>query len=113
MKMQNTLLEIVEKTIRRCGLLAGGEKVLAAVSGGADSACLLDALYQHMAKSRGRMLILPDHRTPVSIKTHSRHPVPFVLWPGESKAGAFSEAEAEATGLRVEEGHRLIEMLFE
>jgi 2,3-bisphosphoglycerate-independent phosphoglycerate mutase len=70
-------------------------------------------LYQHMAKSRGRMLILPDHRTPVSIKTHSRHPVPFVLWPGEGKAGAFSEAEAGATGLRVEEGHRLIEMLFE
>jgi len=46
MKMPNTLLEIVEKTIRRCGLLAGGEKVLAAVSGGADSVCLLDALYQ-------------------------------------------------------------------
>ena len=46
MKMPNTLLEIVEKTIRRCGLLAGGEKVLAAVSGGADSVCLLDILYR-------------------------------------------------------------------
>jgi len=61
---------------------------------------------------KGRMLILPDHRTPISIRTHSRHPVPFALWPGESKAAAFSEAEAAATGVVVEEGHRLIEMLF-
>jgi tRNA(Ile)-lysidine synthase len=48
--MQDTLLETIEKTIRRCGLLAGGEKVLAAVSGGADSVCLLDVFYKLRAK---------------------------------------------------------------
>lgn len=69
-------------------------------------------LRQELARN-GRMLILPDHRTPISIRTHSRHPVPFVLWPGNTPAGAFNEGEAEATGLRVEEGYRLIEQLFE
>ncbi len=61
---------------------------------------------------RGRILVLPDHRTPISIRTHSREPVPFVLWPGKGSAGGFSEPEAEATGLVVEEGHRLIDRLF-
>lgn len=61
---------------------------------------------------RGRILALPDHRTPISLRTHSRHPVPFVIWPGTGQATAFSEAEAEAAGLVVEEGHRLMGMLI-
>jgi 2,3-bisphosphoglycerate-independent phosphoglycerate mutase len=63
-------------------------------------------------RAEGRLLILPDHRTPIALRTHSREPVPFILWPGEKHAAAYSEAEAEATGLRVEEGFRLIERLF-
>ena len=39
-----TLLERVERTIRRHAMLAGGERVLVAVSGGADSVALLYAL---------------------------------------------------------------------
>jgi 2,3-bisphosphoglycerate-independent phosphoglycerate mutase len=63
-------------------------------------------------QAEGRLLILPDHRTPIALRTHSREPVPFILWPGKQHAAAYSEAEAEATGLRVEEGFRLIERLF-
>ncbi len=39
-----TLLERVERTIRRHAMLAGGESVLVAVSGGADSVALLHVL---------------------------------------------------------------------
>lgn len=58
-----------------------------------------------------RMMVLPDHATPVSTKTHSADPVPFVIM-GSNPSGhgdrRFSESEALATGDLVEEGHRLI-----
>ncbi len=44
--MSEVLLERVEETILRHRLLTGGEKVLVAVSGGADSVCLLYTLWQ-------------------------------------------------------------------
>lgn len=60
-----------------------------------------------------RMLALPDHPTPIAKKTHTRDAVPFALYPANDNHGkAFSEAEAKATGLFVEQGHKLIEMLL-
>jgi len=63
-----------------------------------------------------RILVMPDHPTPIRIKTHSADPVPFVLW-GQgirsNGAGGYSERVAEASGLFVERGHELISMLFE
>jgi 2,3-bisphosphoglycerate-independent phosphoglycerate mutase len=59
-----------------------------------------------------RCLVLPDHPTPIRIRTHSRTPVPFAaVGSGLScaGAGAFSEAACRATGLFVSEGHTLIE----
>ena len=61
-----------------------------------------------------RMLVLPDHPTPIAKKTHTRDPVPFVLYPSDDSHGkAYTEADAKASGLFVEQGHKLIEMLFE
>ena len=61
-----------------------------------------------------RMLVLPDHPTPVAKKTHTRDPVPFVLYPAKADSGkGFSEADAKASGLFIEDGYRLIERLFE
>ena len=57
------------------------------------------------------LLVLPDHPTPLAIKTHVAEPVPFVMWgPGfaSNGAAAFSEAEARATGLAVAPGHLLM-----
>ena len=60
-----------------------------------------------------RMLVLPDHPTPIAKKTHTRDPVPFVIYPSKENNGkAFTEAEAKASGLFVEEGHKLIERLL-
>lgn len=62
-----------------------------------------------------RVLAMPDHPTPIEIRTHVGEPVPFVLaGPGirGNGARAFHEAEAAATGLLVDPGHQLMEMLL-
>ena len=63
-----------------------------------------------------RVLILPDHATPVETKTHVGDAVPFVLWgPGFKLGGAkrFTEAEAKGTGVLVEQGHNIMRRLME
>jgi 2,3-bisphosphoglycerate-independent phosphoglycerate mutase len=62
-----------------------------------------------------RLLILPDHFTPLTIKTHSPEPVPFIVFSSEEKdnsikAGrSFDEESAEKAGLLIEKGHELME----
>ena len=63
-----------------------------------------------------RVLILPDHATPVETQTHVADDVPFVLWgAGFKSSGAkrFTEAEARDTGVFVEEGHNIMRRLME
>ena len=49
------------------------------------------------------MLILPDHPTPIALKTHTADPVPFLLYRSDGAyangAPCFDEASAAATGL--------------
>jgi 2,3-bisphosphoglycerate-independent phosphoglycerate mutase len=60
-----------------------------------------------------RLLILADHYTKLSTRTHAREPVPFALWGGErDESEAFDEENAASTGRFVEEGWRLPEVLF-
>jgi 2,3-bisphosphoglycerate-independent phosphoglycerate mutase len=61
-----------------------------------------------------RLLVMPDHPTPIKIKTHIAEPVPFILWgPGFSANGAkrFTEAEARKTGLFIEKGYNIMARL--
>jgi len=63
-----------------------------------------------------RVLILPDHATPIETQTHVADPVPFTLWgPGFKASGAkrFTEAEAKGTGIFVEEGYNIMHRLVE
>ena len=61
-----------------------------------------------------RLLIMPDHPTPLSTRTHSGAPVPFMLW-GSGFAGngakRFTETEAGKTGLLVDPGYNIIKLL--
>ncbi len=63
-----------------------------------------------------RMLVLPDHPTPIVLRTHSSEPVPYILYdstePGESVL-KYNEKDAKAGGVYVAEGHKLIDHLFE
>ncbi|HHX73820.1 MAG TPA: cofactor-independent phosphoglycerate mutase, partial [Firmicutes bacterium] len=63
-----------------------------------------------------RLLLLPDHATPLSLRTHTADPVPFLLYDSTRKAHrdgtTFTEAQASATGLFVAEGHRLMDIFL-
>jgi len=62
-----------------------------------------------------RVLAMPDHPTPVELKTHVGEPVPFVLaGPGIAlNAGTeFVETAAAATGLVVDPGHGVMDLLL-
>ena len=60
-----------------------------------------------------RLMVLPDHLTPLRIRTHSDGPVPFLLYPEKPSLGTpYSEREAERSGIYLEDGSRLLEVLF-
>jgi 2,3-bisphosphoglycerate-independent phosphoglycerate mutase len=63
-----------------------------------------------------RVLVTPDHPTPVAKRTHTRDPVPFVLYDSRcdfaSSALAYSEKEADKTGYKVK-GYELMNLLLE
>ena len=63
-----------------------------------------------------RMLIMPDHLTPIETQTHSAEPVPFMLWgPGFPSNGThrFTEAEAKTTGVFIDPGYTIMARLIE
>lgn len=63
-----------------------------------------------------RILLLPDHPTPISARTHVRAPVPFVLYDSEniknSGFDCYSERNCEQSGLFLERGEMLMDLLI-
>ncbi len=64
-----------------------------------------------------KILLLSDHPTPIELKTHINEPVPFVIFSSKNKAvkdkdQTFSESSASKTGVFVDEGWKLIEMVL-
>ena len=63
-----------------------------------------------------RALLLPDHPTPIEIGTHSSDPVPFVLYrPRDAltaSAYAYSEVHCAKTGIFVQNGFDIMDMLI-
>jgi 2,3-bisphosphoglycerate-independent phosphoglycerate mutase len=63
---------------------------------------------------RYKVLVLPDHPTPLSVRTHTADPVPFVIYSNEDGATsvhgkAFDEVSAGQSGIFIEKGFELIE----
>ena len=59
------------------------------------------------------LMVLPDHYTPVSLRTHIDPPVPFVFAGGHgSRAPAFGETAAATTGLFLESGAALMDLFL-
>jgi len=51
--------------------------------------------FKAFAKKEWRLLIMPDHPTPIAIRTHCPDPVPFITWgDGIKPNGALSYSEA-------------------
>jgi 2,3-bisphosphoglycerate-independent phosphoglycerate mutase len=63
-----------------------------------------------------RVLVMPDHPTPLEVRTHTPDPVPFVLWGqgfSANGAGRLTEPEAEKTGLFLDPGYNIMSRLIE
>ena len=61
-----------------------------------------------------RLLVMPDHSTPLQTQTHVADPVPFMLWgPGFTANGAkrFTESEAKKVGFFIDNGYNIMNML--
>lgn len=61
-----------------------------------------------------RVLLMPDHATPISIRTHSRDPVPFTIAGSgiePDSVARFDESEARRGGYGRVEATELIEMM--
>ena len=62
-----------------------------------------------------RMLILPDHPTPIEVRTHTSEPVPYLLYDStklQENNWQYSEKCAKAGGIYHPLGHELIDYLF-
>lgn len=63
-----------------------------------------------------RMLVLPDHPTPICIRTHVGEPVPYLLYDSTDKIASdlcYNEKDAKKSGIYIENGYEIIDHLFE
>lgn len=63
-----------------------------------------------------RMALLPDHPTPIAIRTHTADDVPYLLYDStkqRKESWHYNEREAAASGNYLPKGHELIEYLLE
>ncbi len=61
-----------------------------------------------------RLMVLPDHPTPLAIKTHARDPVPYIIYDtGRERAtGKVYDESAMSDGLFIEQGYRLMDLFI-
>lgn len=63
-----------------------------------------------------RMLVLPDHPTPIRVRTHTANPVPYLLYDSTKKeqhTWNYNEAEAKASGNDMAHGWDMMKYLFQ
>jgi 2,3-bisphosphoglycerate-independent phosphoglycerate mutase len=63
-----------------------------------------------------RMMVLPDHPTPIAIRTHTGDDVPYLLYDSTkplSESWHYNEAEASQSGHYIAKGHEAVNHLFE
>lgn len=82
-----------------------------------DSRVLTKMLdYLNGCRDDYRILIMPDHPTPLETMTHSSAPVPFLIYDSRKKengVSSFTEKNAAETGEFVEHGPDIMSMLLE
>ena len=63
-----------------------------------------------------KILICPDHPTPLALKTHTNAPVPYLIYDSRKKNNGvdrFDEESAEKTGVFIKVGHTLMDRFLE
>lgn len=80
------------------------ERIIGAVKEGLDA-----------AGEDYRILVLPDHPTPIRCRTHTSDPVPYLLYDSTKPCNqgcAFTEKDAKQSGIFIEHGYELIRKLI-
>lgn len=63
-----------------------------------------------------RLLLMPDHPTPIACRTHTADPVPYLLYDSRRAMGKkqyYNEFDAKKSGIVVEQGYTLMSKLLE
>lgn len=63
-----------------------------------------------------RLLVMPDHPTPIRVRTHTSDSVPYLLYDSEEAKKEnwnYNEKEAKESGNFIPMGHTIIDKLFE
>jgi len=62
-----------------------------------------------------RVLVLPDHPTPIRVRTHTSGPIPYLLYDSTKELGnnsGYDECIAEASGIMKKHGYQLMDYLL-
>lgn len=62
-----------------------------------------------------KILLLPDHPTPIKLRTHTDEPVPFVIYDSnrtEKKNREFSEEILKSPDIQIEDGYKLMNLFI-
>lgn len=62
-----------------------------------------------------RLLVLPDHPTPIRVRTHTSDPVPYLLYDSampQNHGWKYNEREAKESGNVIWQGHQMMAHLF-
>ena len=64
-----------------------------------------------------RLLVLPDHPTPLRLRTHTDDPVPYMLFDSrhqdKNEEKIYTERYAKTTGIDLEEGYTLMDQFLQ
>lgn len=64
------------------------------------------------SKKEFKLLVLPDHATPIMVRTHTRDPIPFAMYGegiGKDDISSFSEPSIRNSKLFIDKGHKILE----
>ena len=81
-----------------------------------DKKILAPVLEELEKQGEYRVLIAPDHPTPLITKTHARDPVPFLIYDNKKNLGGvevFTEETASSTGVYYDHGPDIMKVLLQ
>jgi len=113
---KNDMVFIHVEAMDEAGHMGDAEKKIQALED-FDAKVVGTVLARMSGRKDWRLLLMPDHPTAISLKTHVAEPVPFVLYSAEKPESheglGYNEKDAAKTGIVVKKAYKLMEALIE
>ncbi|MDR0920588.1 MAG: cofactor-independent phosphoglycerate mutase [Oscillospiraceae bacterium] len=77
---------------------------------------VLEPILEYFSDKECKILITPDHATPLPLKTHTHDPVPFLIYNSTKEYNGveiFNEDTANSTGLFIQPGYEIMKKFIE